>query len=422
MINDKTLDKVRILTDAAKYDVSCSSSGSTRKNLNKGVGSAAHSGICHSYTADGRCVSLFKIMMTNYCIYDCAYCVNRRSNDVERTTFTIDKLVSLTIEFYRRNYIEGLFLSSGVHRNPDYTMEQMIAVVKDLRQKHRFNGYIHMKSIPGASEELVFQAGLYADRMSVNLEIADEKNLKLVAPEKNYASIFSPMRHIQQKMLETSEDSKKMRSTPKFVPAGQSTQLIVGATSESDNQILNLASKLYKRPTMKRVYYSGYIPVNDYDSRLPALKTPPLVRENRLYQADWLLRFYQFSVHEIVDDNNPNLDLSVDPKLGWALRNPHAFPIDVNTAPYEMILRVPGIGVKSAKLILASRRFGKLNSMQLRKIGVVMNRAQYFIVSRELSMHTINEIKPETIKGLLTNKKILKNSVNNQQLSIDWNV
>ena len=422
MINDKTLDKVRILTDAAKYDVSCSSSGSTRKNLNKGVGSAAHSGICHSYTADGRCVSLFKIMMTNYCIYDCAYCVNRRSNDVERTTFTIDKLVSLTIEFYRRNYIEGLFLSSGVHRNPDYTMEQMIAVVKDLRQKHCFNGYIHMKSIPGASEELVFQAGLYADRMSVNLEIADEKNLKLVAPEKNYASIFSPMRHIQQKMLETSEDSKKMRSTPKFVPAGQSTQLIVGATSESDNQILNLASKLYKRPTMKRVYYSGYIPVNDYDSRLPALKTPPLVRENRLYQADWLLRFYQFSVHEIVDDNNPNLDLSVDPKLGWALRNPHAFPIDVNTAPYEMILRVPGIGIKSAKLILASRRFGKLNSMQLRKIGVVMNRAQYFIVSRELSMHTINEIKPETIKGLLTNKKILKNSVNNQQLSIDWNV
>ncbi|NLA63309.1 MAG: putative DNA modification/repair radical SAM protein [Bacteroidales bacterium] len=421
-MNDKTLDKVRILTDAAKYDVSCSSSGSTRKNLNKGVGSAAHSGICHSYTADGRCVSLFKIMMTNYCIYDCAYCVNRRSNDVERTTFTIDELVSLTIEFYRRNYIEGLFLSSGVHRNPDYTMEQMIAVVKDLRQKHCFNGYIHMKSIPGASEELVFQAGLYADRMSVNLEIADEKNLKLVAPEKNYASIFSPMRHIQQKMLETSEDSKKMRSTPKFVPAGQSTQLIVGATSESDNQILNLASKLYKRPTMKRVYYSGYIPVNDYDTRLPSLKSPPLVRENRLYQADWLLRFYQFSVHEIVDDNNPNLDLSVDPKLGWALRNPHAFPIDVNTAPYEMILRVPGIGIKSAKLILASRRFGKRNSMQLRKIGVVMNRAQYFIVSRELSMHTINEIKPETIKGLLTNKKILKNSVNNQQLSIDWNV
>ena len=422
MINDKTLDKVRILTDAAKYDVSCSSSGSTRKNLNKGIGSAAHSGICHSYTADGRCVSLFKIMMTNYCIYDCAYCVNRRSNDVERTTFTIDELVSLTIEFYRRNYIEGLFLSSGVHRNPDYTMEQMIAVVKDLRERHRFNGYIHMKSIPGASEDLVLKAGLYADRMSVNLEIADEKNLKLVAPEKNYTSIFSPMRHIQQKMLETSEDTKKIRSTPKFVPAGQSTQLIVGATSESDNQILNLASKLYRRPTMKRVYYSGYIPVNDYDTRLPALKAPPLVRENRLYQADWLLRFYKFSVQEIVDNNNPNLDLSVDPKLGWALRNPQIFPIDVNSAPYEMILRVPGIGVKSAKLIIASRRFGKLNSIQLKKIGVVMKRAQYFIVSRELSMHTINEIKPETIKSLLMNKKVLKSSVENQQLSIDWKV
>ena len=422
MINDKTFDKVRILTDAAKYDVSCSSSGSTRKNVSKGIGSTAQSGICHSYTADGRCVSLFKIMMTNYCIYDCAYCVNRRSNDVERTTFTIDELVSLTIEFYRRNYIEGLFLSSGVHRNPDYTMQQMIAVVKELREKHRFNGYIHMKSIPGASEELVLQAGMYADRMSVNLEIADEANLKLVAPEKNYASIFSPMRHIQQKMLETSEDSKRIKSTPKFVPAGQSTQLIVGATSESDNDILTLASKLYKRPTMKRVYYSGYIPVNNYDSRLPTLKSPPLVRENRLYQADWLLRFYQFSVHEIVDDNNPNLDLLVDPKLGWALRNPHVFPIDVNKAPYEMILRVPGIGIKSAKLIIASRRFGKLNSMQLKKIGVVMKRAQYFIVSRELSMHTINEIKPEIIKGLLTSKTILKDSVNAQQLSIDWKI
>ena len=258
--------------------------------------------------------------------------------------------------------------------------------------------------------------------MSVNLEIADEANLKLVAPEKNYASIFSPMRHIQQKMLETSEDSKRIRSTPKFVPAGQSTQLIVGATSESDNDILTLASKLYKRPTMKRVYYSGYIPVNNYDSRLPTLKSPPLVRENRLYQADWLLRFYQFSVHEIVDDNNPNLDLLVDPKLGWALRNPHVFPIDVNKAPYEMILRVPGIGIKSAKLIIASRRFGKLNSMQLKKIGVVMKRAQYFIVSRELSMHTINEIKPEIIKGLLTSKTILKDSVNAQQLSIDWKI
>lgn len=422
MINDKTVDKVKILTDAAKYDVSCSSSGSSRQNMNKGIGSAAHSGICHSYTADGRCVSLFKIMMTNYCIYDCAYCVNRRTNDVKRTAFTIEELVNLTIEFYRRNYIEGLFLSSGVHRNADYTMQQMIGVVKALREKHRFNGYIHMKTIPGASEELVYQAGLYADRMSVNIEIADEDNLKLLAPEKSYASIFSPMRHIQQKMLETSEDAKRLRSTPKFVPAGQSTQLIVGASAESDSLILNLASKLYKRPSMKRVYYSGYIPVNDYDMRLPALKSAPLVRENRLYQADWLLRFYQFNVDEIVDDNNPNLDLSVDPKLGWALRNPQVFPIDINTAPYEMILRVPGIGVKSAKLILASRRFGKLNSMQLKKIGVVMKRAQYFIVCRELGMNSINEIKPDGVREILTVKKKKTATANIQQLAIDWEV
>lgn len=421
MINDKTLDKVRILTDAAKYDVSCSSSGSNRANINKGIGSASHTGICHSYTADGRCVSLFKIMMTNHCIYDCAYCVNRRSNDVERTAFNIDELVALTIEFYRRNYIEGLFLSSGVHRNPDYTMQQMIAVVKDLREKHRFNGYIHMKSIPGASQELVLQAGLYADRMSVNIEIADENNLKIVAPEKTYASIFSPMRNIQQKMLETGEDKKKLRSTPKFVPAGQSTQLIIGATLESDNQILKLASNLYKRSTMKRVYYSGYIPVNDYDNRLPALKSPPLVRENRLYQADWLLRFYQFSVHEIVDDTHPDLDLSVDPKLGWTLRNPHVFPIDINKAPYEMILRVPGIGIKSAKLILASRRFGKLNSLQLKKIGVVMKRAQYFITCREIGSKSINELKPEGIKELLVGNKKRTEDADNLQLTINWN-
>ena len=423
MINDKALHKIKILTDAAKYDVSCSSSGSSRRNMNNGIGSAAQSGICHSFTADGRCVSLFKIMMTNFCIYDCAYCVNRRSNDVPRTEFTVDELVNTTIEFYRRNYIEGLFLSSGVHRNPDYTMQQMILVVKKLRKEHRFNGYIHMKSIPGASEELVRQAGLYADRMSVNIEIADEANLKLVAPEKNYPSIFSPMRNIQQGMLESIEDRKKMRSAPKFVPAGQSTQLIIGATAEADNQILHLASNLYKRPSMKRVYYSGYIPVNDYDKRLPAINKPPLVRENRLYQADWLLRFYQFNVNEIVDENNPDLDLSVDPKMGWALRNPHIFPIDINTAPYELILRVPGIGIKSAKKIVVSRRFGKLNSAQLKKIGVVMKRAQYFIVCRELPMNTVNEVKPEYLKLLFSeDKKDTKKKVNNNQLSFDWGV
>lgn len=256
--------------------------------------------------------------------------------------------------------------------------------------------------------------------MSVNIEIADETNLKLLAPEKSYESIFSPMRHIQQRMLETVEDSKKLRSTPKFVSAGQSTQLIVGASCESDKQILNLASNLYKRPTMKRVYYSGYVPVNEKDIRLPALKSPPLVRENRLYQADWLMRFYHFSVHEIVDENNPDLDLSVDPKLGWALRNPQVFPIDINKAPYEMILRVPGVGVKSAKLILALRRFGKLDSIQLKKIGVVMKRAQYFIVCRELPMKTIHELKPEGIRNLLIGKKRKMEEAHNLQLTIDW--
>ena len=421
MVKDDTLDKIRILTDAAKYDVSCSSSGSNRQNQNKGIGSAAHSGICHSFTADGRCVSLFKIMMTNHCIYDCAYCINRKSNDVPRTTFTIEELVNLTIEFYRRNYIEGLFLSSGVHRNPDYTMQQMLQVVKSLREKHRFNGYIHLKSIPGASQELITQAGLYADRMSVNIEIADENNLKLLAPEKNYESIFSPMRYIQQGMLESAEDRKKMRSAPKFVPAGQSTQLIIGASPESDKQILGLASNLYKRPSMKRVYYSGFIPVNDYDNRLPALKSPPLVRENRLYQADWLMRFYQFNVHEIVDDANPNLDLNIDPKLGWALRNPHFFPIDINKAPYELILRVPGIGIKSAKLIIVSRRYGKLTSNQLKKIGVVMKRAQYFIVCRELQMNTVHEVRPEYLRQVFTEKKTRKNDWKSSQLSINWN-
>lgn len=421
MVKDNTLDKIRILTDAAKYDVSCSSSGSNRQNQSKGIGSAAHSGICHSFTADGRCVSLFKIMMTNHCIYDCAYCINRKSNDVPRTTFTIEELVNLTIEFYRRNYIEGLFLSSGVHRNPDYTMQQMLQVVKSLREKHRFNGYIHLKSIPGASQALITQAGLYADRMSVNVEIADETNLKLLAPEKNYETIFSPMRYIQQGMLESAEVRKKMRSAPKFVPAGQSTQLIVGASPESDKQILGLAFNLYKRPSMKRVYYSGFIPVNDYDNRLPALKSPPLVRENRLYQADWLMRFYQFNVREIVDDANPNLDLNIDPKLGWALRNPHFFPIDINKAPYELILRVPGIGIKSAKLIVVSRRYGKLTSSQLKKIGVVMKRAQYFIVCRELPMNTIHEVRPEYLRQIFTEKKKRKKDWKNNQLSINWN-
>ena len=406
MVKESTLEKLKILADAAKYDVSCASSGTTRGNPNKTLGTAAGWGICHSFTADGRCISLFKILMTNHCIYDCAYCSNRRSNDLKRVAFSPAELAELTIEFYRRNYIEGLFLSSGVIRNPDYTMEQMISVVKKLREEHRFNGYIHMKSIPGASQKLVNIAGMYVDRLSVNIEIPTEESLKKLAPEKDYLSVWKPMKYIKQGILENTEDRKKFRKTPRFVPAGQSTQMIVGATPETDNQILTLASKLYNIDSMKRVYYSGYIHINQNDDRLPALKQPPLVREHRLYQADWLLRFYNFQVNEIVNDANPELDLEVDPKVSWALRHPEFFPIDVNTAPYEAILRIPGVGVLSAKKIITARRYGRLTSYQLQKIGVIMKRAKYFIVCPELPVSTVNEVSPETIRKQLIDEKI----------------
>ena len=418
-MNEKTLSKLSVLADAAKYDVSCASSGTTRNSVKGGVGTTQGWGICHSFTPDGRCVSLFKILLTNHCIYDCAYCSNRRSNDVKRTAFTAAELAELTIEFYRRNYIEGLFLSSGVMRNPDYTMEQMLRVVKLLREQYRFNGYIHMKAIPGASDELLAQAGRYADRMSVNLEIPTEENLKLLAPEKNYADLFAPMRFIQQGMLESAEERKKFRSAPRFVPAGQSTQVIIGATPDTDKQILTLASALYRRPSFKRVYYSGYIPVNSNDSRLPVIAAPPLVRENRLYQADWLMRFYDFKASEIVDDAHPDLDLDIDPKMGWALRHPEFFPVDVNEAPYEVILRVPGIGVKSAKMIVVSRRYGRLNASQLKKMGVVMKRAQYFIVCRELPMRTVNELTPQYVRRQVSQKQ-KKQVASLLQYAIEW--
>ncbi len=416
-MNDNILEKLKTLAESAKYDVSCASSGTSRSSKPGHIGSANGWGICHSFTEDGRCVSLLKIMLTNYCIYDCAYCINRRSNDIRRATLTVDELVELTIEFYRRNYIEGLFLSSGVINNPDYTMERMVRVVKDLRTVHKYNGYIHMKSIPGASQELINQAGLYADRMSVNIEIPTEQNLKLLAPEKDHQSVFKPMSFIQQGVLQSKEDRKKFRSAPRFVPSGQSTQMIIGATPETDHNILTVSSALYQRQSMKRVYYSGFIPVNTYDTRLPALKQAPLVRENRLYQADWLMRFYEFKAEEIVDDAYPNLDLEIDPKLAWALRHPEAFPIDVNKADYSMILRVPGIGVKSAKLIVTSRRYGKITSLTLKKMGVVMKKAQYFITCHELPIHTINETSPEYIRKVLTESKKRKKD-DTQQLSI----
>lgn len=417
MINDNVLEKLKVLAESAKYDVSCSSSGTVRKNKTGGLGNTVGGmGICHSFTEDGRCVSLLKIMLTNFCIYDCAYCINRRSNDIRRATFSVQELVDLTIEFYRRNYIEGLFLSSGVVNNPDYTMERMVRVVKELRTVHRYNGYIHMKSIPGASQELVNEAGLYADRMSVNLEIPTETNLKLLAPEKDHRSVYRPMRYIQQGMQQSIEDRRKFRSAPRFVPAGQSTQMIVGATSENDKDILRVSSILYQQTQMRRVYYSGFIPVNSYDSRLPALKQAPLVRENRLYQADWLMRFYQYRADEIVDDAHPNLDLEIDPKLAWALRHPEMFPVDINKADYAMVLRVPGIGVKSAQFIVTSRRYGKLNASQLKKIGVVMKKAQYFITCNELPMYTVHEATPEYVRKILIEPK--KKKGDDKQLSI----
>lgn len=395
-MNQKTQEKLQILADAAKYDVSCSSSGSERKNTRTGLGNSTGSGICHTYTEDGRCVSLLKILLTNFCIYDCAYCVSRKSNDVKRTAFTVQEVVDLTINFYRRNYIEGLFLSSGIFKNADYTMERLVRIAKTLRLEHQFNGYIHLKAIPGASEELLEEAGRYADRLSVNIEIPSEKSLKKVAPEKNYREVLEPMAYLKTRIKGYKEERKLLKKAPLFAPAGQSTQLVVGATPENDLKVLNLADYLYKEKSLKRVYYSGYIPIPT-DNRLPVLAAPPLVRENRLYQADWLLRFYGFAVNELVDEAFPELDLELDPKMAYALRHPYLFPIDINKADYEMILRIPGIGVKSAQKIVQARRFGRLRYEHLKKIGVVMKRAKYFITCADKDFLNLGW-KPEDIR------------------------
>ncbi len=395
-MNNRIQEKLEILADAAKYDVSCSSSGSKRKNTKDGLGNATGMGICHTYTQDGRCVSLLKILLTNHCIFDCAYCVSRRSNDVKRAAFTVQEVVDLTINFYKRNYIEGLFLSSGIFKDVDYTMERLVRIAKRLRLEHKFNGYIHLKAIPGASDELIHEAGLYADRLSVNLEIPSEMSLKKVAPEKDYASAYKPMNYLSETITGHKEEKKTIRSTPNFAPAGQSTQLVIGATPETDKNILELAGDLYQEQKLKRVYYSGYIPISD-DHRLPALREAPLRRENRLYQADWLLRFYGFKVDEIVDDENPHLDPELDPKMGYALRHPEHFPIDVNKADYEWILRIPGVGVKSAKKIINARRFGQLRREHLKKIGVIWKRAKYFIISADRDFINLG-FNPEVIR------------------------
>ncbi len=375
---DRITEKLCILADAAKYDVSCASSGSKRTNKNKGLGNASN-GICHAYTEDGRCVSLLKILLTNVCIFDCAYCVSRKSNDIKRAAFTIQEVVDLTINFYRRNYIEGLFLSSGIFTNSDYTMERLIKVAKKLRTEENFHGYIHLKTIPGASEELIKEAGLWADRLSINVEMPTEKSLALLAPDKKQSTMLQSMQHLKTAIIANREEKKLFKKAPMFAPAGQSTQMVIGATPETDLEILYLAHGFYKKFNMRRVYYSGYVPVSN-DNRLPAIGTPvPMIRENRLYQADWLMRNYGFKVNEIVDRENPVLDMDIDPKLGWALRNLHLFPLDVNVADKQLLMRVPGIGIFSAHKICAARKFRRITWEHLKKIGIAMNRTKYFI-------------------------------------------
>lgn len=372
------LKKLEILSDAAKYDVSCSSSGSNRKNKKDGLGNGSMAGICHSWSDDGRCISLLKILMTNYCIYDCVYCVNRSSNDLPRATFTPKEIVDLTINFYKRNYIEGLFLSSAVIKNPNYTMEQILEVVKALREKENFNGYIHTKTIPGADDRLVDEVGRYVDRMSVNIELPSENGLKLLAPNKTKQDILNPMRFINNNIIQTREEKKIFKFKPNFVPAGQTTQMIIGATDDTDFKILNLSENLYNTLNLKRVYYSAFIPVST-NPKLPLIKSPPLVRENRIYQADWLLRFYKFKAEELLDEFKPNFDLELDPKCDWAIRNMSFFPIEINKADYKTLLRIPGVGVKSAMRILSARKFTKLDFYDLKKLGIVLKRAQHFI-------------------------------------------
>lgn len=375
----KTSDKLKILADAAKYDASCSSSGSSRKADSNGIGDAANSGICHSWSADGRCVSLLKILMSNECVYDCIYCLSRRSNSLERATFTPEEIADLTINFYLRNYIEGLFLSSAVFASPETTMGSMVEVCRLLRQKHRFNGYIHLKVIPGSSQELVRQAGFLADRLSVNIELPSEDSLKLLAPQKTKKSIIAPMQQIGEDHSGFQRERKKSRNAPSFCPAGQTTQMIVGASAESDFRILTLTENLYSKIRLKRVYYSAYIAVNE-TPQLPALNTaPPLIREHRLYQADWLLRFYRFQADEILSHAFPHLDERIDPKAAWALRNFDLFPIDINRASYDELLRIPGVGVTSAQRIINTRRVTAIREQDLKKIGMALKHAKYFI-------------------------------------------
>ena len=371
------MEKLTILADAAKYDAACTSSGVVRGGKAGTIGTANNSGCCHTFTADGRCVSLLKVLMTNHCCYDCAYCVNRKSNDLPRAAFTPRELCELTIQFYRRNYIEGLFLSSAVLKDPDFTTERMIEALRLLRTEYHFNGYIHAKAIPGADPALTYRLGLLADRLSVNIELPSESSLQLLAPDKTKTSILTPMAQIRDGAEQSKQELKLYRHAPRFAPAGQSTQMIVGATPETDRHILSLTQGLYRKYQLRRVFFSAYIPVSDHKN-LPAPVgfKPPLLREHRLYQADWLLRFYGFTAEELLDDEEEQLDPLLDPKSQWALRHPEFFPVELNRADYEAILRVPGIGVRGAKRIVVARRVGPITFEGLKRLGVVMKRCQ----------------------------------------------
>ena len=415
-------DKLNILTDAAKYDVACTSSGVDRKNDGTGMGNCKAAGICHSFSADGRCISLLKILFTNECIFDCKYCINRRSNDVVRTSFTPDEICTLTMEFYRRNYIEGLFLSSGVLKSPDYTMELIYAALYKLRKECNFQGYIHVKAIPGASPELIQRVGFLADRMSINLELPTAESLRLLAPHKTRKNILTPMRLVQNRMTENKKELMLYRNAPQFVPAGQSTQMIIGATPESDYQIVKVAESLYQNFDLKRVFYSAFIHVND-DSNLPARtdEGPPLLREHRLYQADWLLRYYHFQADELLSEENPNFNVLFDPKCNWALKNLEFFPMEINKADYKMLLRVPGIGYKSAGRIVRARRHGTLDFPDLKKMGVVLKRALYFITCKGKMMYPTKMDEDYIARNLLNTGERLPMEVVNmgyQQLSL----
>ncbi len=415
------MEKLGILTDAAKYDVACTSSGVDRKGDGTGMGNTLAAGICHSFGTDGRCISLLKILFTNECIYDCKYCINRKSNDVPRASFTPDEVCTLTMEFYKRNYIEGLFLSSGILYHPDFTMELIYQTVYKLRQECRFQGYVHVKAIPGADPALIQKTGFLADRMSVNLELPTAESLCRLAPNKHRKNILAPMRQIQNGIHANKNELTLYRSAPRFVAAGQSTQMIVGATPENDFQIMSVAENLYRKFELKRVFYSAFVKVNE-DKELPALaEGPPLLREHRLYQADWLLRFYGFTADELLSEKRPNFNIMLDPKADWALRHLELFPVEINRADYQMLLRIPGIGVKSAQRIVRARKNGALRFEDLKKIGVVLKRALYFITCGGRMMYNTKVEEDYITRNLLNVEEKLpfdKDGMTYRQLSL----